>query len=137
METITLGAQTSGDDNRTQIHVLRMRKILAEYCVGPYSSEVKEFALILRIGGAMNDFDFEGCDRIRRGKKDGYISVDVGFPANHWRSRSDAYIREYLAEAVETGLLCALRRLEKDRVRVDAQRLLDHFQVAKSHFLNI
>lgn len=69
-DTITIGVQSSGDDDRTDRHIIELRKLLAKYCKGPYSSEVREFALVLRIGGNMQEFAFEGCERIRRGKKE-------------------------------------------------------------------
>src|SRR5438309_4867325 len=80
-DTVTLGVQSSGDDDRTNQHVLELRKLLAAYCKGPYSEEISEFALVLRIGGNMQEFDFEGCERIRRNRKDRYITVDLGFPS--------------------------------------------------------
>jgi len=60
-DTITLGVQSSGDDDRTSEHVLELRKSLAAHCKGPYSAEISEFALVLRIGGNMQEFDFEGA----------------------------------------------------------------------------
>jgi hypothetical protein len=107
-DTVTLGVQTSGDDNRTQKHVLELRKLLANFCKGPYSHEISEFALVLRIGGNMQEFDFEGCEHIRRNRKSKCITVDLGFPSHRWRGVSDTEIRKYLAEIVETGLLCCL-----------------------------
>jgi hypothetical protein len=133
-EAVTLGAQTSGDDDRTTTHVLELRKLLASHCTGPYSSEIKQFALVLRIGGGMQEFE-DGCDRIRRNRKAGYITVDIGFPSNRWKDTSDTQIREFLAEAIETGLLCCLRRLEKDRTHVNAPGLLSDFANAKKVFL--
>jgi len=78
-DTITLGVQSSGDDDRTGEHVLELRKLLAAHCKGPYSDEISEFALVLRVGGNMQEFDFEGCECIRRNRKDRYITVDLGF----------------------------------------------------------
>src|SRR5690242_11488441 len=95
---ITLGMQTSRDDDRTNKHVLEIRKLLAMKCVGPYSEEIAEFALILRIGGDMQEFDFENCERIRRNRKEKYITVDLGFPSYRWRNRTDGQIRQYLAD---------------------------------------
>ena len=82
---ITLGAQTSGEDNRVDCHILAFRKLLGIPCKGPYSDEIDEFALILRIGGQMQEFDFEGCERIRRSRKQRYITVDLGFPSRRWK----------------------------------------------------
>src|ERR1700704_1430660 len=103
-DTVTLGVQSSGDDDRTAKHVLELRKLLAASCKGPYSEEISEFALVLRIGGEMQEFDFEGCQRVRRNRKGKYITIDLGFPSRRWRGVTDSEIRRYLAETVETGL---------------------------------
>ena len=134
-DTVTIGVQSSGDDDRTDKHIIELRKLLACHCQGPYSQEVREFALVRRIGGDLQEFDFEGCDRIRRSRKEKYITVDLGFPSYRWKGASDQYIREYLAEAIETGLLCCLRRLEKDKTKVDGSKLLADFAQVKRTFL--
>lgn len=134
-DAITLGAQCSGEDDRTGTHILEFRKLIATHCKGPYSEEVAEFALILRIGGNMQEFDFEGCERIRRNRKGKYITVDLGFPSCRWRGVDDREIRKYLANLVETGLLCCLNRLHKDKTQVLASKLMSDFASAKLHFL--
>jgi hypothetical protein len=134
-DTITLGMQTSGDDDRTNEHVLDLRKLMAVHCKGPYSEEVVNFALLLRIGGNMQEFDFEGCERIRRNRKGKYIQVDLGFPSRRWRGVSDEEIRIYLAELVETGLLCCLSRLQKDKTQVQSSKLMSDFASVKQMFL--
>jgi len=123
-ETITLGMQTSGEDDRTQQHVLPLRKLLAAHCRGPYSEEVREFALILRIGGEMSEFNFTGCENIRRNRKGAYITADLGFPSSEWRGKSDEHIRRYLVHAVAIGLNSCLQRLRRDGVAVDGDQLL-------------
>jgi hypothetical protein len=133
--TITIGAQTSGDDDRTDRHILELRRLLAIYCKGPYSEEISEFALVLRIGGSMQEFDFEGCERVRRNRKGKCITVDLGFPSRRWRGVTDGEIRKYLAEIVETGLLCCLHRLKKDKVKVNEAVLISDFTEAKRSFL--
>jgi hypothetical protein len=134
-DTITLGVQSSGNDDRTGKHVLELRKLLADFCKGPYSAEIAEFALVLRIGGNMQEFDFEGCERLRRNRKNKYITVDLGMPTRKWRDVNDSEIRRYLAEIVETGLLCCLHRLKKDKAKVDEATLLGDFAKVKRHFL--
>src|ERR1700730_5941203 len=112
-----------------------MRRLLATHCQGPYSPEIREFALILRIGGDMQEFDFEGCERIRRNRKQKYITVDLGSPSNRWKGATNSSVRKYIAEAVETGLLCCIRSLEKDKSPVDSGRLMGDFAKAKQLFL--
>jgi hypothetical protein len=133
--TITLGAQTSREDDRTDKPILELRRLLASECEGPYSPEIREFALILRVGGEMQEFDFEGCDRIRRNRKEQYITVDLGFPSSRWKGATDEEIRAYLAEAVETGLLCCIKRLEKDKTPVNSDKLMGDFRKVKQLFL--
>jgi hypothetical protein len=134
-DTITLGVQSSGDDDRTDKHVLELRKLLAASCKEPYSKEISEFALVLRIGGNMQEFEFEGCERIRRSRKGKYITVDLGFPSRRWRGVTDTEIRRYLVEIVETGLLCCLHRLRKDKVKVREANLMNDFTMVKRLFL--
>src|SRR5437868_2523835 len=88
-DTITLGVQVGSRSNRTEAPILELRKLLAQHCIGFYSPEVKEFALVLRVGGEVQEFDFEGCERIRRSRKEKYITVDVGLPSYRWNSATD------------------------------------------------
>jgi hypothetical protein len=131
---VTLGVQTSREDDRTDKPVSQMRKLLAGCCQGPYSPEIDEFALILRVGGEMQEFDFEGCERIRRNRKDRYITLDLALPSYRWKGATEDEIRKYILEAVETGLLCFIRRLEKDKTEIDSAKLLSDFATAKKLF---
>ena len=135
IHAITVGMQTSGDDDRTGEHVVELRKLLAAHSKGPYSDEIAEFALVLRVGGKMQEFDFEGCERIRRNRKGRYITVDLGFPSRKWRGVPDSVIRGYLADIVETGLLCCLHRLKKDKAKVQEAKLMNDFTNVKKEFL--
>ncbi len=126
--TISLGMQTSGLDPKINEAILQLRRLLEERCRGPYSDDVREFALILRIGGTLQEFDFEGCERVRRNRKEKYITVDLGIPSYRWQGISEHEFRRFLLEAVKTGLLCCLRRLEKDKTEVAAERLLTDFR---------
>jgi hypothetical protein len=132
---ITLGVQTSRGDGKTTKHILAIRKLLAEYCGNAYSPEIDEFALIMRIGGEMQEFDFEGCDRIRRNRKERYITVDLGFPSARWKGAKDSSIRCYIAEAVETGLRCFISRLEKDETKINSSQMMSDFARVKEIFL--
>jgi hypothetical protein len=134
-QTITLGMQTSGEDSITGSHVLALRQLLAKYCNGPFSEEVIEFAPILRVGGSMQEFDFVGCERLRRNRKAKYITVDIALPSNEWKGRTDLQIRTCIAQAVEMGLQCCLDRLRRDKVKVDADKLISDFYSVKERFI--
>jgi hypothetical protein len=83
----------------------------------------------------MQDFDLEAGERIRRNRKDKYITVDLGFPSRRWKGVTDSEIRRHLADIVETGLLCCLHRLKKDKLKVHEVSLMNDFTKAKRHFL--
>jgi hypothetical protein len=135
-QTITLGMQTSVEDRTTEPHVIALRKLLAEHCNGPFSEEVLEFAPILRVGGAMQEFDFVGCERIRRNRKARYITVDVAFPTTQWKGQNGLHVRQFLIQVVEMGLRCCLDRLRKDKVAVQEEKLLADFTRVKDLFLS-
>ena len=139
-QTITLGMQNSGEDRTTEPHVIALRRLLAAHCNGPFSKEVVEFAPILRVGGVMQEFDFVGCERIRRNRKAGYITLDIAFPSKEWKGQSDLHIRKFLVQIVEMGLRCCLDRLRKDKVPVQEEKLLTDFahvthlfQIGRAH----
>lgn len=69
------GHANEGDDYRTAQHVLELRKLLRARCKGPYSEEISEFALVLRVGGHMQEFDFEGCQRVRRNRREKFLLI--------------------------------------------------------------
>ena len=83
----------------------------------------------------MLEFEFEGCERIRRNKKSGYIAVDIGFPSSEWKGQTDEHIKRYLARSVETGLRCCIERLERDGVAVEGNRLLADYQRVRQQYL--
>ena len=61
--------------------------------------------------------------------------MDLGLPSYRWKGAPDSSIPEYLAEAVETGLLCCIRRLEADKSALDSTKLMADFEKAKRLFL--
>ena len=132
---MTLGLQTSQDDIPISEYVLELRELLAKHCGGPYCDEIKEFALILRVGGALQEFEFEGCERIRQNRREQYITVDLGVPSYRWKSLSRQELREYLVETVKTGLLCCLERLARDKIQVNSGRLISDLIVVQDSYL--
>lgn len=135
--TVTLAEQVGGEDaaEYTSSHILELRKLLEESCQGPYSPEVDEFALVLRIDGDIQQFDFEGCQRIRRSLKERYITTDLGVPFWRWKGVPAARFRAWLARTVKTGLICCIQRLERDKTPIDRNRLLTDYRVVEAKFL--
>lgn len=135
--TITLGVQSGGEDagEQTEPHFYPLRKLLQAQCRGPYSPEVDEFSLVLRIDGDIDHWEQEGCDRLRRSKKDRYITVDIYVPRQRWQGVSGVEIRRYLVACVEDAFGRMIAKLRKDKVTVDGDALLRDFAAVKDAYL--
>lgn len=136
-DTVTLGVQ-AGDERAgqtTEPHFMSLRKLLASVCIGPYSTEVDEFALILRIDGDGWHWNFEGCQKLRRSKKDRYITIDIGVPRQRWDGVSSDKIREYFSKNVELALAMCIEKLKKDKANIDGDALLRDYQKVKEQYL--
>jgi len=135
---VTLAEQAGGEEagEYTDPHVLDLRRLLASQCKGPYAKDVEEFALVLRTDGDVQQFGFEGCQRLRRSFKDRYITVDVGIPKRRWKGVAPKAFRSWLADAVKEGMLCCFHRLERDGVPVDREKFLEDYDLVRARFLN-
>lgn len=137
-KAVVIGVQ-AGDipsDKATASHVMALRKLLKEHCRGPYSAEVDEFYLALRIDGDINHWEQEGCDHMRRSKKERYISIDIYVPRWKWEGVSGLEIRKYLAACVEDAFRMMLGKLQRDKVSVDADALLRDLDTVKARYLD-
>ena len=81
--------------------------------------QLRQFAYVLRVGGAITQFNFEGCERIDLNRKKQYISIDVGVPIARWKNCSDREIAEYLAASMREGLEQMLARLRAEKFECD------------------
>ena len=136
--TITVGVQT-GDvpsGRATDPHIVVMRDLLQTHCRGPYSAEVDEFSLVVRVDGDIWHWEQEGCDRMRRSKKDRYITIDIYVPRQRWQGVSGDEIRRYLAACVADAFGRMIAKLKKDKVSVDGDALLRDFAAVKAAYLD-
>lgn len=135
---VTVGAQM-GDKRASNVvtpHFMALKRMLNRFCAKEYSREVREFAFVLRVDGEIWHWNLEGCDRMRRSKKDRYITIDVYVPRRRWDGVEDTEIRKYLAECFSEGLQRMISKLEQDKVAVDGDALLEDFAAAKTHYLH-
>ena len=56
MRGVSLAYEAGGPDVNAQPYILQLRKLLDKYCKGPYSNEVKGFALVLRIDRSLKKY---------------------------------------------------------------------------------
>lgn len=137
--TLTLAAQLYGPDpdESTSLAHHELRQLLREKCKGPYSSEVGEFALILRIDGKFHQWNREGCAYLRRSFKEKYITIDIFVPTWRWKNKSEREIREYFAEGAREALTLCIKRLQKDKTPVDGERLLSDYETVVEEYLDV
>jgi hypothetical protein len=136
--TVLVGVQ-AGDvpaDEATDPQIRPLRKLLRAHCQGPYSPEVEEFSLVIRIDGDIDHWEQEGCDRMRRSKKERYITIDIYVPRHRWQGVSGMEIRAYLAACVEDAFGRMIAKLKKDKVAVDGDALLRDFATVKDLYLS-
>ena len=137
--TVIVGVQ-AGDlpaSRATDLHIRSLRNLLQSHCRGPYSIEVEEFSLVIRIDGDIDHWEQEGCDRMRRSKKDRYITIDIYVPRQRWQGVSGDEIRRYLAACVEDAFGRMIAKLKKDKVAVDGDALLRDFAAVKAAYLDL
>lgn len=135
MRGVSLACELGGPDVNIDSYILQLRKLLAKYCNGPYSDEVKGFALVLRIDGSLKQYHAEGVDRMRRNKKDKYIGADICIPETRWKGVSAREFSRYLSSAVKSALQTCVAYLRKQKVDVDEQRLLLDYGEVEARFL--
>jgi hypothetical protein len=136
--TVIVGVQT-GDvpsDRATDPHIRPLRKLLQAHCRGPYSPDVDEFSLVIRIDGDIYHWEQEGCDRMRRSKKERYITIDIYVPRARWEGVSGIEIRKYLAACVEDAFRRMIGKLQRDKVSVDGDALLRDFATVREQYLS-
>ena len=137
--TVIVGVQ-AGDlpsDQATNPHLSLMRKLLQAHCRGPYSPDVDEFSLVVRVDGDIWHWEQEGCDRMRRSKRDRYITIDIYVPRHRWQGVKGMEIRAYLAGCVEDAFQRMIAKLKKDKVAVDGDALLRDFARVKEQYLSL
>jgi len=136
---ITIGVQVGGPkaDEATNKHVLALRKVIREHLKGPYSPDVNEFALLLRVPGEIGRWDWfvEGCSRLRRNQKDRYISIDIGIPPDRWQNIPAQALREYIAHCIREAFSRFVARLRKDKSPIDDAALMRDLSEAMKNYL--
>jgi hypothetical protein len=137
-EVISIGAQSGGPENGglSELKVALWR-LFARHCRSTYCPAVGHYALVLRIGGSLDEFGDEGIERIRRSKRDRDICAEIIIPQAVWRGRSRNELRDYLARQVRAALQTCVARLQKDKEPVDEARRFGEIDAAISEFTQI
>lgn len=122
---ITLGADVGGKDahEATHEHVLSLRRLLQQKCVGPYGATVKEFALVLRIDGAVQSWGKSAAENATFQRKGTFATADVFVPMSAWSGRDAARIRKALAAGVVDAIEALAELSEQKKIDIAIDRL--------------
>ena len=135
---ITLGVQ-AGDvesSDATRPAFMGLRKQLESRCTGSYSSEITEFAIVLRICGSLWRFEGEGVQKLRVNKKQSYVTADYVIPESRWKCVPFSELKAYLASATVETLQTMSEKLAKSRIAIDTQSLMNDVTSAITAFLD-
>ena len=114
---------------------MALRRLLEELCPGPYSPEIDEFCIILRIDGDLGYWGKEGCACMRRNRKGRYIQIDLYVPRQRWEGVSGIEIRRYFAAGAEDALRRMILKLHRDKTPVDESAMLRDFALVRERYV--
>lgn len=133
-EVVTLGAQIGGPDafEKTNKHIIMLRGILKNECVGPYSSVIREFAIVIRIDGSIEAWGEEGVGNLRVQKKFEYVTADIFVTERLWVD--EKVFRGYLISSVRLALEKMAERLRGQGIDLaDRELMADIDRVARQY----
>lgn len=131
----SLGSQVGGSDaaEATIKDEQQLRDLMNDW-TGYYSSDVREFAFILRVDGEIDTYtqkwNIHGAQRAKRKKN--WVEVEIGVPANWWRGAS---YKERLASEIEKGLHSMIELLQRNKRDIKAEVLLADWGKIKKIYL--
>ena len=102
-----------------------------------YCSDVDHYALALRVGGKFTDYEEEKIWKVRRSKKDRYIGADIDIPMSVWSEKTTNELKYYLSEKVFEAIQVLIVRLQKDKVKIDEEKLIQDVRSAVEEFNRI
>ncbi|HKA07330.1 MAG TPA: ankyrin repeat domain-containing protein [Gemmataceae bacterium] len=132
---ISIGQQSGGPADPFMWPKIHLYMMFEKHCTANYCPTVDKFALVLRVGGSIDDFGPEAIERIRRRRPDRYITVDIVVPVERWKGKREGAIKKYLAEKVRSALESCVARLKKDKEALDDEALLTAVDTAIEEFL--
>lgn len=134
--TFSLGSQVGGTDaaEATKVDEQQLRDFINDW-TGDYSSDIKEFAFILRVDGEIDTYtkkwNIVGAQKAKR-KRD-WVEVEIGVPESWWRNGRS--YKELLAEEIEKALHSMIELLQRNKRDVKAEALLKDWLKIKKVYL--
>ncbi len=134
---ISIGVQ-NGDKEASKVtdfSITKLRRCMADNCREVYSNEIREYSIVFRIDGEIWHWNFEGCQKMRRSKKEKYITVDIGIPKDVWRNNSRLELEKYISMHVLSAFEGFIRKFKKDKIEIKSEQLIFDVKKALTQFI--
>ena len=139
MNVFSLGSQVGGPDAAlaTQVAEQQLRDAMNKW-TGEYCDDIREFAFLLRVDGAIHAYTKEWniCGAQKAKRKRDWVEVEIGIPKEWWKEEQGKNFKVHLAAEIEKGLHSAIELLHRTKHRVNAEALLADWEKIKSDYLS-
>jgi hypothetical protein len=129
---ISIGAQGGGPLAQLKVDLFLA---LERHCRAVYCPAIDEFALVLRLSGAYQDFGPEAIECLKRRRPSRYITVDIVVPVQAWIDVARNEQKAYLARQCRAALTMCVDRLKKDKEQVNEELFYHNVDNAIAEFL--
>ena len=137
LNSFSLGAQIGGQTSKEAREQEQALRDLFNTWTGEYSSDIREFAFLLRVDGHIHRYtamwNIHGAQKAKR-KRD-WIEVEIGVPETWWRLAHTDQYKKRIAEEIEKGFNSMIEVLRKNRRDIKAEALLHDWSQIRAKFL--
>lgn len=138
MSIVTIGVQSGGPKDGGIGHIkVDLYKSLRDSCTSTYCEAIDEYAPVIRVDGAIQQFGKEEITRLRFAKKKRYITADIQIPENVWTVKTKNELRDYIAQKVREAIVLFVTRLKMENIEVDEKSLFKDIDVGIGYFKSI
>ena len=134
-QVVSIGCEGGGPETKLVCQAkVPLAQALERRVAMPRSKAIDQYALVLRIGGSIQEYGEEGLANLRLFKSRRFITVDIQVPARVWQPLSASELRKYIARKVMSALEACIIRLEREGP-IERQLLLEPVQEAIDEYL--
>jgi hypothetical protein len=135
--SISIGCQQGGPEGGYFAALkVPLYRLLCKHVTSTHCPAIDEYALVLRIDGAIDKFGEEGITRLRFAKARRYITCDVQVPERTWRPMTERQTKQYLADSVKSALAACATRLSREGAEVNGTALQLEVDAAIADYLS-
>ncbi|WP_395010053.1 hypothetical protein [Undibacterium sp.] len=133
---ISIGAQLGGPEPCLIAELkVGLFHALSKHLTSTQCKEIDEYAIVLRVDGALHKFGKEGLARMRLAKTQRYITIDVQIPETVWHPLNKTQTKIYLTNQVRSAISMCVARLIKEKYVVVEECLWAQINAAFNEYL--